>query len=144
MLILGMSALGIAVMLVLNAFQDNIVFFLSPSELAQKHVPDGRRIRLGGLVKKGSIDRAKDGVTIRFVVTDLAKEVTVVFKGILPDLFREGQGVVAEGKLRNGTFYASEVLAKHDETYMPPDVAAKLKKSGEWRANAEHSLAKQP
>lgn len=128
----GLAVLGAAAALVLNAFQDSIVFFLSPSELAEKAAPPGRAIRLGGLVEQGSLER--DGAVVRFKVTDLKRDIRVAYTGILPDLFREGQGVVCEGKLLpDGTFAAASVLAKHDERYMPPEVAAALKRSGRWQ-----------
>jgi len=129
-------ALGTATGLVLTAFQDNIMFFYAPSDLAEEPVAPGRRFRLGGLVEEGSIGRAADGVTITFRVTDTAEVVPVNFRGLLPDLFREGQGVVAEGSLDDsGIFVATEVLAKHDENYMPPEVAEALKKRGEWQGD---------
>jgi cytochrome c-type biogenesis protein CcmE len=132
LLLASLGALGVAVALVLNAFEDSLVFFYSPSDLAEKRVAEGTRFRLGGLVEEGSIER--DGATLRFRVTDLTRAVPVTFTGIVPDLFREGQGVVAEGSLgADGTFAASDVLAKHDETYMPREVADALKKSGQWQ-----------
>lgn len=130
--LIALATLGVSAALVLNAFQDSIVFFLSPSELAEKPVPPGRAVRLGGLVEQGSLER--DGAVVRFKVTDLKRDIRVAYTGILPDLFREGQGVVCEGKLLpDGTFAAASVLAKHDERYMPPEVAAALKKSGRWQ-----------
>jgi len=133
--LLGALVLGTAAALVLTAFEDNIVFFHSPSDIATK--PDlrtDRRLRVGGLVKEGSVRKEADGVTMAFLVTDMEHDVRVAYKGILPDLFREGQGVVVEGRLQpDGTFRADEVLAKHDENYMPPEVAEAIKKSGEWR-----------
>ncbi|MFQ5784541.1 MAG: cytochrome c maturation protein CcmE [Alphaproteobacteria bacterium] len=130
----GMVLVGAATALVLFAFQDSLVFFYSPSELAEKHIPEGRRFRLGGLVEEGSVKRLDDGLTVEFRVTDLTDTVPVTFRGMLPDLFREGQGVVAEGVLDGGgVFVADGVLAKHDEKYMPPEVAEALKKSGQWR-----------
>ena len=130
----AMVMLFAAAALVLNAFQDSLVFFRSPSDLAEKQPPQGRAFRLGGLVEEGSVTRQGDGLTVEFRVTDLAHSVPVTYRGILPDLFREGQGVVAEGRLRDdGVFVANEVLAKHDENYMPPEVAEALKKSGQWR-----------
>jgi cytochrome c-type biogenesis protein CcmE len=118
----GLAGLGIAAALVLNAFQDNLVFFFSPSQIAAKEAPLGRNFRIGGLVEKGSMKRDADGLTIRFTVTDTANSVPVVYKGLLPDLFKEGRGCVAEGKLRSdGVFQANSVLAKHDENYMPPE-----------------------
>ncbi len=132
---LAMLALVAAAALVLIAFEDSLVFFYSPSDLTEKAVPSGRAFRLGGLVEEGSVARAEDGLTVTFRVTDLVESVPVVYRGILPDLFREGQGVVTEGTLGpDGVFTAREVLAKHDETYMPPEVAEALKKSGQWRA----------
>ena len=131
---LGIIILAIAASLILFAFKDNIVFFLSPSEITNKllknEINPDQRLRIGGLVEKGSVTK---GALNRFKVTDLNKSIVVEFKGLLPDLFREGQGIVAEGKYSNGVFTASEVLAKHDETYMPPEVAEALKKSGKWK-----------
>ena len=133
-LLLGaMAGLGIAAALVLTAFRDNLVFFYAPTEVAAKHVPDARRFRLGGLVEEHSVHRLDDGVTTEFRVTDLRSDLPVIYRGVLPDLFREGQGVVAEGMLKDGVFQASEVLAKHDEKYMPPEVAKALKASGRWQ-----------
>lgn len=118
----ALAALGIAAALVLNAFQSNLVFFFTPTQVEAGEAPQGRTFRIGGLVKQGSLKRQADGVTVRFVVTDTAKDMTVAYTGILPDLFREGKGVVAQGKLSdNGLFVASDVLAKHDENYMPPE-----------------------
>ncbi len=132
----GMVALGAAAALVLVAFEDSLVFFYSPSDLAEKDLPEGRRVRLGGLVEDGSVRRLADGLTVEFRVTDLAAAVPVIYTGVLPDLFREGQGVVTEGVLRaDGVFKADGVLAKHDETYMPPEVAEALKRSGQWRGD---------
>lgn len=126
--------LGIAAALILNAFQENLVFFHSPSEIAEKEISGERRFRLGGLVEENSVVKGGDGVTISFRVTDTAVSVPVRYRGLLPDLFREGQGVVADGSLdEDGTFIATEILAKHDETYMPPEVAAALKKAGQWQ-----------
>jgi cytochrome c-type biogenesis protein CcmE len=133
----GLAMLGGASALVLYAFQDSLVFFYSPSELVAKPQPPGRAFRLGGLVEPGSVAHDADGATIRFRVTDLKRSLTVVYRGVLPDLFREGQGVVVEGSLApDGSFAAASVLAKHDEKYMPPEVAAALKKNGEWRPQA--------
>jgi len=131
-----------AAALVLMAFEENIVFFYSPSELAHKMetqpIPPGRRLRIGGLVEEGSVQRDTDGITITFRVTDTVEVVPVRFRGLLPDLFREGQGIVAEGSVAlNGTFVATEVLAKHDETYMPKEVAEALKKAGKWQGKQE-------
>jgi cytochrome c-type biogenesis protein CcmE len=129
--------LGVAVGLVLYAMRDSIVFFYSPSDVADMHVAPGQRIRLGGLVETGSVVRDA-GTTVRFVITDRAKTLPVTYTGVLPDLFREGQGVVAEGTMGpDGVFHADNVLAKHDEKYMPPEVAAKLKSEGVWRGGAD-------
>ncbi|MBI1205668.1 MAG: cytochrome c maturation protein CcmE [Azospirillum sp.] len=130
MLVLALLGLGTATALVLTAFQDNLVFFYSPTDLLSR--PTGERsLRLGGLVEQGSVRKLPDGVTTAFAVTDMANTVKVVYKGLLPDLFREGQGVVAEGRLGgDGVFVAREVLAKHDENYMPPEVADALKRAG--------------
>jgi cytochrome c-type biogenesis protein CcmE len=131
--------LGVAVGLVLYAMRDSIVFFYSPSDIAEMQVPSGQRIRLGGLVETGSVTR-DEGTTVRFVITDGAKTLPVTYAGVLPDLFREGQGVVAEGMLEpDGVFHADSVLAKHDENYMPPEVAAKLKQQGVWRGDNQQS-----
>ena len=118
----GVTVLGIAAWLVLSAFQDNLVFFYSPTDVMEGKAPRGRSFRVGGMVEVGSIKRQADGVTVAFVVTDTSKSIPVSYKGILPDLFKEGKGVVAQGKLgEDGLFAASEVLAKHDENYMPPE-----------------------
>jgi cytochrome c-type biogenesis protein CcmE len=136
MLLLGVLGLGSATALALTAFQDNLVFFLAPSEVAQKQPGPERAFRLGGLVETGSVQKTVSAAgkpEARFVVTDGPANVPVVYVGVLPDLFREGQGVVTLGKLgADGLFRASEVLARHDETYMPPEVAAALKRSGHW------------
>jgi cytochrome c-type biogenesis protein CcmE len=129
----SLGVLAVAVALMLNAFRDSIVFFNSPSDVLERHVGPGTRIRLGGLVKNGSLTRS-DGLRVRFEVTDGKSEIPVAYHGVLPDLFREGQGVVAEGTLDGGgTFDADTILAKHDETYMPKEVADALKKSGHWK-----------
>lgn len=131
-LLLGGLAVATGVALVLTAFEDSLVFFYSPTELRTQELTPGQRIRIGGLVEEGSIQ--KDGDTVRFIVTDTAEQLTVSYRGILPDLFREGQGIVAEGVLLPaGVFQASDVLAKHDENYMPPEVAEAIKAAGEWR-----------
>jgi cytochrome c-type biogenesis protein CcmE len=123
----GLVVFGLVVALVLNAFQSNLVFFFSPTQVAAGEAPRGKSFRVGGLVKDGSIRREPDGVTLRFVMTDMEKEMTVAYRGILPDLFKEGKGAVAQGKLADdGIFVASEVLAKHDENYMPPEAAKAL------------------
>ena len=127
----GLACLGVASALVLNAFQSNLVFFLTPTQVAANEAPRDRAFRIGGLVEDGSVVREKDALTVRFKVTDTAKAIPVVFTGILPDLFREGKGVVAQGRMNpDGTFRATEVLAKHDENYMPPEAADALKKAG--------------
>lgn len=132
--IAGVSGLGAATALMLTAFSDNLVFFRTPSDIVAGKVELERRFRLGGLVETGSVQRQSDGTTMLFRVTDTAQSVTVTYKGVLPDLFREGQGVVAEGSLnRQGLFIASEVLAKHDENYMPKEVAEAIKASGQWK-----------
>ncbi len=129
----GMAVLGASALLVLTAFEDNLVFFYSPTDIGEKGIPEGRRFRLGGLVEENSLKRLPDGVSVAFRVTDLSSSIDVTYKGLLPDLFREGQGVVAEGHLTDGgVFEAAEVLAKHDENYMPPEVADALKASGYW------------
>jgi cytochrome c-type biogenesis protein CcmE len=129
----GMAVLAIAVALMLNAFRDSIVFFNSPSDIVEKHVGAGTRIRLGGLVKSGSVIRGNN-LSVRFEVTDGKNGIPVNYQGVLPDLFREGQGVVAEGALdAGGTFKADSILAKHDETYMPREVVDALKRSGHWK-----------
>jgi cytochrome c-type biogenesis protein CcmE len=127
---LGLLALAVASMLILNAFQSNLVFFFTPTQVANGEVPKGRGFRIGGMVEDGSLTREGDGLTVHFVMTDMAKRVPVTFKGILPDLFKEGKGAVAQGQLgADGTFLASEVLAKHDENYMPPEAAEALAKA---------------
>ena len=132
LLVASLAVLGAAAALVLTALNDNIVFFYSPSQLAEKKPAPDRRLRIGGLVEQGSVK--KEGTEVRFKVTDLKQSVSVVYRGILPDLFREGRGVIAEGSLdSNGVFTAREVLAKHDENYMPPEVAKALKESGRWQ-----------
>lgn len=132
---LGLCLLGVAAALVLTAFEDNIVFFHSPTDIAEGKVKTDNRVRLGGLVAEGSWKKLPDAVST-FIVTDGANTVNVSYKGILPDLFREGQGVVTEGRMVGGTFKADEVLAKHDEKYMPPEVVEALKKSGNWEGGA--------
>jgi len=126
----GVAVLAIAVALVLNAFQSNLVFFFTPSQIAAKEAPQGHAFRVGGLVEEKSLKRESDGLTVRFNVTDTAKTVPVTYTGILPDLFKEGKGVVAQGTLgSDGVFHATEVLAKHDENYMPPEAADAVKKA---------------
>ncbi len=136
------AVVGVAAALVLNAFQSNLVFFYSPSQIAAKEAPSGRTFRLGGLVEAGSVKR--DGVIVSFAVTDTAKSVLVRYSGILPDLFKEGKGVVAQGQLREGVFEAREVLAKHDENYMPPEAAEALKRAGEMNGKVAASVVAEP
>jgi cytochrome c-type biogenesis protein CcmE len=139
-LLAGMACLGVAAALVLTAFNDSLVFFYSPSDVVQKHVGPDRRIRLGGLVEPGRL--ARQGASVEFRVTDGQHTIPVHYKGALPDLFREGQGVVAEGRLeQGGLFEASTVLAKHDEKYMPPEVANALKAAGRWQEGATREAA---
>ena len=134
----GMIALAGAAALILTALEDNIVFFRTPTEVATGDAPVDRRFRIGGIVVEDSVIRRADGLTVEFRVTDLAHTLPVAYRGILPDLFREGQGVVAEGALdAGGVFRARRLLAKHDETYMPPEVAEALKRSGRWQGAAE-------
>ncbi len=132
---LGLVIIGIAVTLVLKAFQSNLVFFFTPSQVAANEAPQGKPFRMGGLVTAGSVARndgkSGEGLTVKFAVTDTVKTIPVVFTGILPDLFKEGKGVVTQGRLAaDGVFHATEVLAKHDENYMPPEAAEALKKAG--------------
>lgn len=136
--LVALCLLGSAAALVLTAFEENIVFFFSPTDIVEQKASENQRFRLGGLVEEGSVDRS-GGETVAFRVTDITNVVPVQFTGILPDLFREGQGIVAEGKLVDGVFVADEVLAKHDETYMPPEVADALKKSGQWKESEPKS-----
>ena len=136
------AVVGVAAALVLNAFQSNLVFFYSPSQIASKEAPTGRTFRLGGLVKTGSVKR--DGVSVSFVVTDTARSVPVRYNGILPDLFKEGKGVVAQGQLKDGTFEAREVLAKHDENYMPPEAAEALRRAAEVNGKVATTVVAEP
>jgi cytochrome c-type biogenesis protein CcmE len=126
----GLAAIGIAIALVLSAFQSNLVFFFSPTQVVAHEAPLGRAFRMGGLVEAGSLGREADSLTVRFRVTDTARTIDVVYTGLLPDLFKEGKGVVAQGTLQpDGTFRATEVLAKHDENYMPPEAKAALEQA---------------
>jgi cytochrome c-type biogenesis protein CcmE len=132
-----LGVLGIAAALVLFAREDSVVFFYSPSDVAEKQIAPGERLRLGGLVEEGSVVRG-EGTSVRFAVTDTARSIAVTYTGVLPVLFREGQGVVAGGRLgENGVFIADSVLAKHDETYMPPEVAEALKDKGVWQGGEQ-------
>ncbi|TQV79660.1 cytochrome c maturation protein CcmE [Denitrobaculum tricleocarpae] len=134
----GMLTLGAATALILTAFSDNIVLFCSPTDIQNKATCAKADIRLGGLVEEESLDRGADGVTVSFRVTDLSNSIPVTYKGILPDLFREGQGVVTEGTINaQGVFVAREVLAKHDENYMPKEVSDALKATGNWHEDAQ-------
>lgn len=135
------AAVGVATALVLNAFQSNLVFFYSPSQVAAKEAPVGRTFRLGGMVETGSLKR--DGVTVSFQVTDMVKTIPVRYQGILPDLFKEGKGVVAQGQVgADGVFVAREVLAKHDENYMPPEAAEALKRGDEMNKRMGNTVVK--
>ena len=129
-IIAGLAGLGIATALLLSAFQSNLVFFFSPTQVLAKEAPVNRTFRVGGLVESGTLKRQNDGLTVHFTVTDTAKSIPVVYKGILPDLFKEGKGCVAQGRLGlDGVFYADQVLAKHDENYMPPEAAHAVEKA---------------
>ena len=133
----GLAALALAAWLVLSAFQKNMVFFFTPTQVLAGEAPQGRSFRVGGMVEEGSIKRQADGLTVAFVVTDKVQRVNVTYRGLLPDLFKEGKGVVAQGKLSNNNlFLADEVLAKHDENYMPPEAAYALKKGEETKQAA--------
>jgi cytochrome c-type biogenesis protein CcmE len=137
----ALAALCIAVALILNAFQSNLVFFFTPSQVMAHEAPQGRSFRIGGMVEEGSLKRQADGVTVHFVVTDTVKSVPVAYKGILPDLFKEGKGVVAQGKLSaDGVFTASEVLAKHDENYMPPEAADAVERAKKAMQESKKTL----
>jgi cytochrome c-type biogenesis protein CcmE len=136
------AAVAVAAALVLNAFQSNLVFFYSPSQVAAHEAPDARTFRLGGLVEKGTLKR--DGTKASFVVTDTAKSIEVKYEGILPDLFKEGKGVVAQGQLQGGVFIAREVLAKHDENYMPPEAAEALKRAQQGNPKLAESMSAEP
>jgi cytochrome c-type biogenesis protein CcmE len=137
----GLAAIAIAAALVLNAFRSNLVFFFTPTQVAAQEAPVGRSFRIGGLVEAGSVKREGDGLTVRFVVTDTAKAIPVVYSGILPDLFREGKGVVAQGRLgADGVFRADQVLAKHDENYMPPEAADAVERARKAVRESEKTL----
>ncbi len=137
----GLAALAVAAGLILTAFQQNLVFFFTPSQVAAKEAPQGKTFRIGGMVEKGSISRQADGLTVRFMVTDTAKSIPVMYHGALPDLFREGKGVVAQGRVgADGVFVASEVLAKHDENYMPPEAAEAVKRAQETNRKAAQTV----
>ena len=137
-IVAGLAGLGVAAALVLSAFQNNLVFFFSPSQVAAKEAPVNKTFRVGGLVENGTLKRDNDGLTVRFTVTDTAKSIPVVYKGILPDLFKEGKGCVAQGRIGDdGIFYADQVLAKHDENYMPPEAGQALDKAKHAREAAK-------
>ena len=141
LIVTGLAVLAVAATLVLNAFRSNLVFFFTPTQVVAHEAPQGRNFRIGGLVETGSVKRQPDGLTVHFVVTDTAKSVPVVFTGILPDLFKEGKGVVAQGKLgADGVFAASEVLAKHDENYMPPEAADAVERAHKAMQESQKTL----
>jgi cytochrome c-type biogenesis protein CcmE len=143
--VLALIALGVASALVLQAFQSNLVFFFSPSQIMANEAPRERSFRVGGLVEEGSIEREAQGLTVRFKVTDMAHAIPVTYTGLLPDLFKEGKGVVAQGKLgADGIFRAEQVLAKHDENYMPPEAAEALKNAAMQKEQSTATLAMPP
>lgn len=139
-IVVAIAAVGVAVGLVLNALKNNVSLYFTPTQVYNKEAPQGRSFRIGGLVEQGSVKREVDGLTVHFVITDTLKSLPVVYKGILPDLFKEGKGVVAQGRMEaDGMMHAEEVLAKHDENYMPPEAADALKKAG--AANASTAVS---
>lgn len=141
-IVVAVAAVGIAVGLVLNALKNNVSLYFTPTQVYNKEAPQGRSFRIGGLVEQGSIKREADGLTVNFVITDTHKSLPVIYKGILPDLFKEGKGVVAQGKMEaDGKMHAEEVLAKHDENYMPPEAADALKKAETANASAAAATA---
>jgi len=141
----GVAALGIAVALVLNAFQSNLVFFFTPSQVVAKQAPQGRPFRIGGLVETGTLVRTPNSLDVKFIVTDTVQRLPVVYNGLLPDLFREGKGVVAQGSVGpDGVFHATEVLAKHDENYMPPAAADAIAKAQRSQGTSLPSLSTRP
>jgi cytochrome c-type biogenesis protein CcmE len=143
--VLALVALGVASALVLQAFQSNLVFFFSPSQVMTNEAPRERSFRVGGLVEQGSVEREAQGLTVRFKVTDTAHAIPVTYTGLLPDLFKEGKGVVAQGKLgADGVFHADQVLAKHDENYMPPEAAEALKNAANPKGQSTATLAMPP
>ncbi len=140
-IVVSVAAVGIAVGLVLNALKDNVSLYFTPTQVYNKEAPQGRSFRIGGLVEQGSIKREADGLTVNFVITDTHKSLPVIYRGILPDLFKEGKGVVAQGKMEaDGKMHAEEVLAKHDENYMPPEAADALKKAEAANASAAAAM----
>jgi len=145
MVVGALAALALAVTLVLAAFRQNLVFFFTPSQVAANEAPLGTTFRIGGMVETGSVKRQADGLTVRFMVTDTAKSIPVEYRGALPDLFREGKGVVAQGRVgTDGVFVANEVLAKHDENYMPPEAAEAVKRAHETAGKAAQTLVINP
>jgi len=137
----GLAALAVAAGLILTAFQQNLVFFFTPSQVAANEAPHGKNFRIGGMVETGSVKRQADGLTVHFKVTDTAKSIPVVYRGALPDLFREGKGVVAQGRVgADGVFVANEVLAKHDENYMPPEAAEAVNRAHETNRKATQTV----
>lgn len=140
----GVVGIGVALTLLVNVFNQNLMFFYSPTEVSENKVPLNKEFRLGGLVEESSLKREDDGLTVHFKVTDNAQTIAVTYTGILPDLFREGQGVIAQGKLSNGVFLANEVLAKHDESYMPPEVAEALEKAKKQTSSSVVPASKVP
>jgi cytochrome c-type biogenesis protein CcmE len=141
LVVAGLATLALAAWLILSAFQKNLVFFFTPTQVLKGEAPQGRSFRMGGMVESGSLQRQPDGVTVKFIVTDTAQRVPVSYRGILPDLFKEGKGVVSQGKLGpDGVFAADEVLAKHDENYMPPDAAYALKKAQQGKQITAETL----
>ena len=137
----GVASVALAAALVLNAFRSNLVFFFSPSQIVAGEAPKDRAFRIGGMVETGSLKRQADGLTVHFMVTDTAKSVPVAYRGALPDLFREGKGVVAQGRIgADGVFQASEVLAKHDENYMPPEAVEAVKRAHETNRKATQTV----
>ena len=141
----GLAALAVAATLVLTAFQQNLVFFFTPSQVAAREAPLDRTFRIGGMVETGSVKRQADGLTVHFLVTDTAKSIPVEYRGALPDLFREGKGVVAQGRVgTDGVFVANEVLAKHDENYMPPEAAEAVRRAHETAGKAAQTLVINP
>jgi cytochrome c-type biogenesis protein CcmE len=141
LIVAGVTVLGLGAWLVLTAFNQNLVFFFSPTDIAEGRAPQGKSFRIGGIVEVGSVNRQTDGLTVGFVVTDTAKSIPVRYTGILPDLFKEGKGVVAQGRLSgDGVFVADEVLAKHDENYMPPEAQAAVDKANQSREQAKRTM----
>src|SRR2546423_7852117 len=128
-IVCALAALGLTATMVLSALKTNVAFFLSPTEVAAKQAPQGKTIRVGGLVEEGSFKRDPDGLTMKFAITDTANRIPVVYKGITPDLFKEGRGCVAEGRVVDGVFVADRIMAKHDENYMPPEAGAAIDKA---------------